>query len=91
MIIFALVIPLGWIAYELHQTNHNLRRLNKLMANINERLQSIDTRLGEASTEILALIEKLQGESLSPEGRIALDSLESKANALADIVSETPG
>lgn len=60
------------------------------MADINERLTAIQTRLTEASEEILALIKKLQDEQLTDEGRKALDAIEAKANALADIVKEEP-
>lgn len=58
------------------------------MADINARLQGIEKRINEASEEILALIKKLQDEQLTDEGRKALDAIEAKANALADIVTE---
>lgn len=78
---------------ELYLLGTILYRLSKLkqqqkdnMANINERLAGIETKLSEASTEILALIETLRSESLTPEGKAALDAIEAKATALADIV-----
>lgn len=58
----------------------------KNMATINERLAGIETKLSEASAEILALIETLKSEQLTPEGRAALDTIEARATALADIV-----
>lgn len=76
-----------WIACAF--TNHN-QILKGLMADINARLAGIETRLAEASTEILALIETLRGEQLSDAGRTALDAIEAKANALADIVPDAP-
>lgn len=60
------------------------------MANINERLTAIETRMTEASKEILELIETLKSEQLTPEGRAALDAIEVKATALADIVPNPP-
>lgn len=60
--------------------------LKGIMANINERLAGIETKLGEASTEILALIETLRNEQMSAAGLAALDAIEAKANALAEIV-----
>ena len=62
------------------------RKLAKLMATADERLAGVETALDEASTEILALIAKLRGESLSAEGLATLDRLEVKAKALADVV-----
>lgn len=60
--------------------------LKGIMANINERLAGIETKLGEASTEILALIETLRNEQMSAAGLAALDKIEANANALAEIV-----
>lgn len=66
------------------------------MARIDEQLDAIDTKLGEAATEIPALIQELRdalGEA-SPEIQAKLDTLSAKASALADIVpnatEETP-
>lgn len=73
-----------------NQTNEILEGVNKIMADINVRLQSIEKRLVEASAEILALIEKLKNEQLTDEGRKALDGIEAIGNALADIVKEEP-
>lgn len=60
------------------------------MATINDRFTAINTKLTEASTEILAELEKLRGETLSDEARASLDAIEAKANAMADIVPNTP-
>lgn len=73
-----------------NQTNNELRGISTIMGDINERLKGIETRINEASEEILALIKKLQDEQLTDEGRKALDAIEKKANALADIVGEEP-
>lgn len=73
-----------------NQTNNELRGISTIMGDINERLQGIETRINEASEEILALIKKLQDEQLTDEGRKALEAIEKKANALADIVGEEP-
>lgn len=73
-----------------NQTNNKLEEIENIMADINERLKGINTRLVEASEEILALIKKLQDEQLSDEGRKALDGIEAIGNALADIVKEEP-
>lgn len=75
-----------WAAIELHKTNEHLKGIREVMANINETLAGINARLTEASTEILALIEELRNEQLTPAGREALAQIEAKANALADIV-----
>lgn len=77
----------AWAVIELRKTNQNLKGLSKIMANINETLAGINTRLTEASTEILALIKQLGDERLTPEGRAALEAIEAKATALADIVA----
>lgn len=73
-----------------NQTNNKLRGIENIMANINERLKGIETKLTEASDEILKLIETLKNEQLSDEGRKALDAIEAKAIAFADIVKEEP-
>lgn len=66
------------------------------MARIDTQLDAIDTKLGEAATEIPALIQELRdalGEA-SPEVQAKLDLLTAKATSLADIVpnatQETP-
>lgn len=88
LIVLAACAVLAVIA--LHQTNKELKGLITVMANINEIFKGINDRLSEASTEILALIEQLGSEQLTPEGRESLRQIEEKANALADIVPNTP-
>lgn len=70
--------------------NQAKKGILKHMANINETLQAINTRLDEATTELLALIGQLQGEQLTPEGRAALEQIKTKVDALADVVPNAP-
>lgn len=55
------------------------------MANVTERFNTVIAKLTEASAEILAQIEKLKEEDLSPEGEVALQTIEAKATAMAEI------
>jgi hypothetical protein len=66
-------------------------KLDKIMATLEERFNAISSKLDEASAEILAQIEILKGESLSTEGEAALEVLEGKANALAEIAPPIEG
>lgn len=65
-----------------HQYNNILKRMSQL----DERMEAISTRVDEAVTEITALLEQLRNETLSEAGRAALDNVEAKVNALADVV-----
>lgn len=88
LLLLCVVIELGLLIRAKNKTNTLTGRTNKIMADINERLKGIEKRLVEASDEILKLIETLKNEQLSDEGRKALDAIEAKANALADIVTD---
>lgn len=61
------------------------------MATIEERFSGISAKLDEASTEILALIESLRGQGVTPEAEAILQQIEAKANALADVVPNPQG
>ena len=80
--------------YPLHEILHRLDNLNKkadtYMATIEERFTAINTRLDEASTELLALIETLRNQGVTPAAEAVLVQIEAKANALADIVPNVP-
>lgn len=63
------------------------------MATIEERFTNVETKLNEASTEIVSEIQRLRTElaaGLTPEADMILTRLESKANELADIVPNAP-
>lgn len=87
IVMLILTVSAVWIAVTLNQIKHVLRRT---MANINETLAGINTRLDEATTELLALIGTLTNEQLTPEGRAALDAIKTKVDALADVVPGVP-
>lgn len=57
----------------------------KNMATLEERFNAVNAKLEEAAGEILAEIEKLREGTLNPEQEAALENIEAKANALADI------
>ena len=71
------------------------RKLNKIMATlqerfdaVNERLDTAGSKLTEASAEILAELEKLRaGGTLTPEQEASLANIEAKAQAIADTAS----
>jgi hypothetical protein len=68
------------------------RHLVKLMSQLDTRIEALNTRLDEATSEILALLGQLNDETLSAEGQAALAQAETKVAALADIVpGPTPG
>ena len=68
------------------------KKLDKIMATLEERFNAISGKLDEASGEILAEIENLKkGGTLTPEQEAALEAIEAKANALADIAPPIGG
>lgn len=77
-----------------HRLNHTLNLIlenqYQLMASITERLNTIETKLIEGSSEIIAEIARLREENLSPEGEATLARLETAAQALADLVPQPP-
>lgn len=75
----AIVILLALILLTLNQ-------IRKIMATIEERFAAVNTRLDEASTEIIALIGQLRDQGVTPAAEAILQQIEAKANALADIV-----
>ncbi len=56
------------------------------MATIEERFAAVNTRLDEASAEIIALIQSLRDLGVTPAAEAILVQIEGKAAALADIV-----
>jgi predicted nucleic acid-binding Zn-ribbon protein len=67
--------------------------LFKIMPSLQERFDAVNSKLQEAADEILAEITKLrEGGTLTPEQEQALQNIETKANALAEISPpvETP-
>lgn len=76
------------ILYRISKLN---QKANQNMATIEERFNAISAKLDEASAEILALIETLRGQGVTPAAEAILQQIEAKANALADVVPETPG
>lgn len=70
---------------------HNLHALtNKNMSTILERFEGVNARLDEAASEILALIQELRDQGVTPEAEAVLAQIEAKAQALADIVPNPP-
>lgn len=74
---------LGTILYRQSKAKQQ-RKAN--MATIEERFAAISAKMDEASQEILALIQKLRDEDVTPAAEAILVQIEAKANALADIV-----
>lgn len=72
-----------WNARSLKQLH---RKIDKNMATLLERFEAVEAKLEEAATEILALIEQLRSQGVTPEAEAVLVQIEAKANALADIV-----
>ncbi len=81
----------------IEQFNRQLNRMQRLleaiqhkqrsnMATIEERFAAIGGRLDEASAEIIALIQSLRDTGVTPAAEAILETIETKAAALADIV-----
>ena len=70
--------------------NLQLNKLLKIMPNLQERLDTINANLQEASSEILAELENLRGMNLPPEAEASLAAIEAKANALKDVSPPVP-
>lgn len=84
-----LIILIGlalWNARSLRNL-HNTIKTN--MATIEERFTAVNAKLDEASSEILALIQQLRDEGVTPAAEAILQQIEAKAGALADIVPNT--
>lgn len=62
----------------------------RITMTLTERLNKINSNLTEASEEITAKIEILKQQDLDEEGMAALEAIEQKAQALADIVPNVP-
>jgi hypothetical protein len=60
------------------------------MATLQERFDAVSAKLDEASSELLAEIQNLKDQlantQLTPEAEASLEAVETKANALADVV-----
>ena len=80
----------GLAGYQYQQIQNQLRKVIKLMSQLDDRMIAVQGRIDEAATEIVDLINKLRDENLTETGRAALDDIEAKANALADIVPNEP-
>lgn len=63
-------------------------KLSELLTAVGE----VETKLDEASTEILAELEKLRttDPDISPEGAAVVERVKTKAQALADIIPNAP-
>ncbi len=62
------------------------RKIDKIMATLQERFDAVNSALTEASAEILAEIAKLkEGGNLTPEQEASLEAIETKATAMASI------
>lgn len=81
------VLIAGTTGLILFQINQLERKINNMAEDVNARLAGIETNLNEASTEILAELERLKGESLSEEGRATLGRLEELGTGLANIAN----
>ncbi len=70
--------------------NIQLKKLLKLMPNLQERLDQINTDLNEAADEIITELTNLRGMTLPPEAEASLAAIEAKANALKNISPPVP-
>lgn len=76
----------GLAGYQYQQIQHQLRKVINLMSQLDDRMIAIQGRIDEAAQELIDLVTQLRNENLTDTGRAALDDIEAKANALADIV-----
>ncbi len=70
--------------------NIQLKEILKLMPNLQERLDQINTDLNEAADEIITELTNLRGMTLPPEAEASLAAIEAKANALKNISPPIP-
>ncbi len=70
--------------------NIQLKEILKLMPNLQERLDQINTDLNEAADEIITELTNLRGMTLPPEAEASLAAIEAKANALKNISPPVP-
>ncbi len=70
--------------------NIQLKKILKLMPNLQERLDQINTDLNEAADEIITELTNLRGMTLPPEAEASLAAIEAKANALKNISPPIP-
>src|SRR5678815_1201381 len=62
------------------------RKLNKIMATLQERFDGLNANLDEAASEILAELTKLrEGGNLTPEQETSLANIEAKVATLKDV------
>lgn len=86
-----LLIPLIGLALWNARSLHNLhKKIEQNMSTILERFEGVNARLDEAASEILALIQELRDQGVTPEAEAVLVQIEAKAQALADIVPNPP-
>ena len=81
------LFEIGGLATEQYKTiTKKLDQLITQMSQLDDRVIAMNTRLDEASSEILALLGQLRDETLTQAGQDALSQAETKVAALADIV-----
>lgn len=66
------------------------KEVEKIMPTIDERFTQLTADLDEASSEILAELEKLRAGGLTPEQEALLQGIEGKVGALKDISPPIP-
>lgn len=86
---------LDWIGWDnVTETRTRFKQINMKLSELAAQLTGIDDKLTEASTEIVAEIQKLKdalGDAEIPaEATAALEAISGKASALADIVPNPP-
>lgn len=81
------ILGLEWLEPLIARINW---KLDQLKMTLEERFNAVSAKLDEASAEILAEIETLKSQPLTPEQEAALANIEAKANALADIAPAIP-
>lgn len=82
---------LDWLGWEkLSETKQRHKEIIMKLSEILDKAKDIDSKLTEASGEIVALIKKLQDQlsdvDVPDEAAATLESIATKAAALADIV-----
>lgn len=79
---------LGW--ERISQTNKRHQEIIMKLSELAASLSTVDAKLTEASTEILAEIQRLKDAlgdvEIPADAQASLDAITAKANALADII-----
>lgn len=74
----------------LRQIKYELRGVNKTMGELDNRVAAVESKLNEASAEILRELEILRNETLSEEGRASFARVEAIATAMTNVSPPIP-